>query len=119
MVFIMGTPFPDNLLVKRALQRFYGIGDQVSSKVMARHHLYPLMKVGDLQNQQVLDLTAELSGMTIENDLRRQVRENIARLRDMKAYRGLRHALGQPVRGQRTRTQTATAIKLNRIERRG
>ena len=77
--------------------------------------------------------------MTIENDLRRQVRDNIARLRDMKAYRGLRHAFGLPVRGQRTQTQvsfdlcrclwvvwmlticaqTRTANKLNRVERKG
>ena len=45
--------------------------------------------------------------MTIENDLRRQVRDNIRRLRDMKSYRGLRHAFGLPVRGQRTRTQVS------------
>lgn len=43
--------------------------------------------------------------MTIENDLKREMRENIKRLRDIGAYRGKRHALGLPVRGQRTRTQ--------------
>lgn len=53
----------------------------------------------------MLDLNAELSGMTIENDLKREMRENIKRLRDIGAYRGKRHALGLPVRGQRTRTQ--------------
>jgi small subunit ribosomal protein S13 len=77
---------------------------------MARHHLYPMMKVGALQNKQILDLTAELTGMKIENDLRREVRDNIARLRDMKAYRGVRHALGLPVRGQNTRTQVRSTL---------
>ena len=72
---------------------------------MARFHIHPTAKVGSLTNQQGIDLTAELSGMNIEMDLRREVRENIKRLRDMGAYRGRRHAQGLPVRGQRTRTQ--------------
>ena len=63
--------------------------------------------MGDLENKQIIDLTAELSDMTIENELKRQVNNNIIRLRDMKAYRGMRHALGYPVRGQRTRTQVS------------
>lgn len=86
---------------------------------MARYYIHPTAKVGSLANKQVLDLNAELSTMNIENDLRRQLRENIGRLRDMGTYRGRRHAMGLPVRGQRTRTQTATAAKLNKIERRG
>lgn len=45
--------------------------------------------------------------MTIETDLRRKVRENIARLKDMGTYRGRRHAMGLPVRGQRTRSQVS------------
>ena len=57
--------------------------------------------------------------MTIENDLRRIIRANIRRLRDMGSYRGRRHAMGLPVRGQRTRTQTENAFKLNKIERHG
>ncbi|MCJ1484317.1 hypothetical protein MMC06_004486 [Schaereria dolodes] len=78
-----------------------------------------MAKVGGLASKQILDLTAELSNMNIENDLRRQVRENIKRLRDMGSYRGRRHAMGLPVRGQRTRTQNTTANKLNKIDRRG
>ncbi|MCJ1479295.1 hypothetical protein MMC13_007980 [Lambiella insularis] len=86
---------------------------------MARQHIHPTAKLGSLVNKQILDLTAELSGMTIENDLRRQLRDNLTRLRDMGAYRGRRHALGLPVRGQRTRTQIATATKLNKVDRKG
>ncbi|KAI4209695.1 MAG: hypothetical protein LQ351_007403 [Letrouitia transgressa] len=81
---------------------------------MAKLYIHPTAEVGSLADKQVLDLTAELSNMTIENDLRRQLQENIKRLRDMGTHRGRRHAMGLPVRGQRTRTQTATASKLNK-----
>ncbi len=57
--------------------------------------------------------------MTIENDARRIVQENIRRLRDMGTYRGKRHAMGLPARGQNTRGQIYTARKLNKIERYG
>ena len=86
---------------------------------MARNYIFPTAKLGSLTNKQTLDLNAGLASLNIENDLRRQLRDNIARLRDMGAYRGRRHAMGLPVRGQRTRTQTATAKKLNKVERRG
>ena len=52
-----------------------------------------------------MDLTAHLDGMKIENDLRRQVLQDIKRLRDTGTYRGRRHAMGLPVRGQNTRNQ--------------
>lgn len=51
--------------------------------------------------------------MTIENDLKREMRENIKRLRDIGTYRGKRHALGLPVRGQRTRTQVCFGCVFN------
>ncbi|KAI7301027.1 hypothetical protein KC315_g9699, partial [Hortaea werneckii] len=70
-------------------------------------------------DRQINDLAAELSTMTLENDLRRQLQENIKRLRDMGTYRGRRHAMSLPVRGQNTRSQIMTARKLNRVERRG
>ncbi len=57
--------------------------------------------------------------MTIENDARKLVQDNIKRLRDMGTLRGRRHAMGLPVRGQNTRTQILTARKLNQVERRG
>lgn len=72
---------------------------------MAKLYIHKTARVGSLADKQVLDLTAELSSMTIENDLRRKLQDNIRRLRDMGAYRGRRHAMGLPVRGQRTRTQ--------------
>ncbi|PSN60652.1 30S ribosomal protein S13 [Corynespora cassiicola Philippines] len=118
-VFIFGVSFTEQTLVKRALESFYGIGPKVSQGIMARHFIYPWAKVGALKNSEVLNLTADLSTMKIENDLRREVQENIRRMKDMGSYRGRRHAMGLPVRGQRTRTQISTARKLNKIERGG
>ena len=106
---------------------------------MARFSIHKTANVGMLNDGQINGIVAELSSMTLENDLRRQVVENIRRLRDMGAYRGRRHAMNLPVRGQRTRSQVssslqlsmwlggastdekqiATATKLNRIDRRG
>lgn len=74
---------------------------------MARFHIHPTCRVGELANKQVLDLTAALSEMKIENDLRRQILDDIKRLKDTGTYRGRRHAVGLPVRGQRTRTQVS------------
>lgn len=75
--------------------------------------------MGSLPQRTITALTAELSTMTIENDARKIVQDNIKRLRDIGTYRGRRHAMGLPVRGQRTRTQISTARKLNQVERKG
>ncbi|KHN95401.1 30S ribosomal protein S13 [Metarhizium album ARSEF 1941] len=85
---------------------------------MAKYSIHKLAKVGSLSPRTVTSLTAELSQMTIGTDARRIVQDNIKRLKDIGSYRGRRHAMGLPVRGQRTRTQTATANKLNRVDRR-
>jgi small subunit ribosomal protein S13 len=73
---------------------------------MARHFIHPTATVGSLAQQKLLDLTAQLTGMgpAVEGEARKQVRENIRRLRDMGAYRGRRHAMGYPARGQNTKT---------------
>jgi hypothetical protein len=79
---------------------------------MAKFYIHPWAKVGSLKNSTVMDLTAELANMKIENDLRRQVQDDIRRLRDMGTYRGRRHAMGLPVRGQKTRTQVCGCLEL-------
>ncbi|KAF3029348.1 hypothetical protein E8E15_008723 [Penicillium rubens] len=108
MVFILG----------KSLQTFFGIGNNSSARLMSRFNIHPTCRVGELANKQVLDLTAVLSEMKIENDLRREVLNDIKRMKETGTYRGRRHALGLPVRGQRTRTQIKTPVKLNRMERR-
>lgn len=106
-VFIFGTNFTETRLVARALQSFYGIGPQLRTTLMSRFHIHQTARIGDLSTKQIDDLAAELGTMTIENDARRGVVENIKRLRDMGTFRGRRHAMGLPVRGQRTRSQVS------------
>lgn len=103
--FIFGNNFNEAYLVKKALQSFYGLGPQSSTRIMARFHIHPTARVGTLGDKQVDDIAAELSTMKLESDLRRSLQDNISRLRDMGTYRGRRHAMQLPVRGQNTRTQ--------------
>lgn len=84
---------------------------------MSKYSIFPRARLESLSPKTVLQLTAELSTMTIENDARKAVVENIRRLRDMGSYRGRRHAMGLPARGQRARNQNANPNKLNKIER--
>lgn len=99
----MSRNFGESTLVKKALESFFGIGPLVSSQILARHFIHPMAKIGSLPNQKVLDLTAELSTMKIENDKKREIVDNITRLRNLGTYRGRRHAMHLPVRGQNTR----------------
>ncbi|KAH9910025.1 hypothetical protein F4778DRAFT_775924 [Xylariomycetidae sp. FL2044] len=116
---LLGVHFHDQKLVKKALESFYALGPQLSSRLMAKYTIHPLARIGTVPPKTITSLTAELSNMTIENDAKRVVQDNIRRLRDMGTYRGRRHAMGLPVRGQRTRNQNMTARKLNQIERGG
>ncbi|KEY67380.1 hypothetical protein S7711_07590 [Stachybotrys chartarum IBT 7711] len=117
MVFILGVNFHEAQLVRKALESFYALGPSISSRVMAKYSIHKLAKVGSLPPKTVTSLTAELSQMRIEADAKKVMQDNIKRLRDIGSLRGRRHAMGLPVRGQRTRTQTATANKLNKVER--
>ncbi|KAL0944072.1 mitochondrial 37S ribosomal protein uS13m [Colletotrichum truncatum] len=118
MVFILGVNFSEQKLVKqKALESFYALGPTTSQRILAKYSIHPFAKVGSLAPRTVTALTAELSTMTIESDARKVIQQNVARLKDMGAYRGRRHAMGLPVRGQRTRTQIETAKKLNRATR--
>ncbi|KKF95001.1 37S ribosomal protein SWS2 mitochondrial [Ceratocystis platani] len=119
MVFVMSVNFTENKLVTKVLTSFYALGPITASRLMAKYSIHPLAKIGSLSAKTITSLTAELSQMTIENDAKRQLREGIQRLKDMGSYRGRRHAMGLPVRGQRTRNQIFNAKKFNRLDRRG
>ncbi|KAF2671488.1 ribosomal protein S13 [Microthyrium microscopicum] len=119
MPLLWNNNFPDIQLVKKALESFYGIGPVVCRTIMARHFINPGATMGSLGAPKVLELTTTLMGMKIENDKRGEVRDNIKRLRDISSYRGRRHAMGLPVRGQNTKSQIQTARRLNKINRAG
>ena len=96
---------PPSPTLQAALGTFFGIGPHTSSRILARFHIHQTAKVGELSPNQVSSVVAHLDSMKIDNDLRRQVLQDIKRLRDTGTYRGRRHAMGLPVRGQNTRNQ--------------
>jgi small subunit ribosomal protein S13 len=116
-VFLLGVNFPESKVVTIALQSFYALGPQSCSRLLAKFSIHPRARIGDIPQRTITQLTAELSNMTIENDAKRKMREDIRRLRDMGSYRGRRHAMGLPVRGQGTRTQVCLLFVLSGIVR--
>lgn len=77
---------------------------------MATSYIHQRAKLGELADRQVTELAEGLSKLTIENELRRKILNDIARLRDMKSYRGTRHMFQLPVRGQNTRSQVQLSV---------
>ena len=105
MARIVGVDIPTNKRLEIALTEVYGVGRQTAREVCRALGLDPGMKPRDLTEGQTAELAAHLTkAYTVEGDLRRQLAQDITRLRDIGCYRGLRHRRGLPVRGQRTRT---------------
>ena len=106
---VIGIDIPDNKRLEISLTYIYGIGRHLASKVIAKLGLDPNMKANKLTEEDIARLNATLqSEHAVEGDLRRQVQNNIKRLIAIHAYRGMRHRLGLPVRGQRTRSNSRT-----------
>lgn len=109
MVRILGVDIPDNKRLEISLRYLYGIGPTLAREIIEKLHLDPNVRAHKLSTDDIARLSALLqSEYTIEGDLRRQVQNNIKRLIGIHAYRGMRHRLGLPVRGQRTRTNART-----------
>ena len=106
---IAGVNIPENKQILIALAYIYGIGRSLASKILAEAKINPSLKAKDLTPEQV-NLLKEIieKNYKIEGDLRREVMMAIKRLRDIGAFRGIRHIKRLPVRGQRTRTNTRT-----------
>ena len=106
---IVGIDIPNDKPVRIALRYIYGIGPTMAMDICRKAELDPQVKAGELTEEQLSKIASVLeSDCVIEGQLRRQVQQNIARLRDIRCYRGLRHRRGLPVRGQRTRTNART-----------
>ncbi|MBS0633943.1 MAG: 30S ribosomal protein S13 [Verrucomicrobia bacterium] len=109
MARILGVDIPDNKRLEVSLTYIYGIGLSTSHEIMAKLKLNPDMRAGKLTSDDIAKLTSLIqSEYVVEGDLRRQVQNNIKRLVSIHCYRGMRHRLGLPVRGQRTRTNSRT-----------
>jgi small subunit ribosomal protein S13 len=106
---LLGVDIPSDRQTIVSLQYLYGVGPHVARELCHKAGVNPHAKARDLHEDEVARLAALLDkDYTVEGQLRRQVAQNIARLRDIGSYRGMRHRRGLPVRGQRTRTNART-----------
>jgi len=106
---IIGIDVPANKRLIVALTYIYGIGNKRAEEVVAKLNLDPNKRAKDLTPEEISQLNGILqSDYVVEGDLRRQIQNNIKRLISVHCYRGLRHRLGLPVRGQRTRSNART-----------
>lgn len=109
MVRIAGVSIPDDKQIQISLTYIYGIGRHNSLQILEKASVEPTVRVKNLTDAElgrISDIIGE--NYTVEGDLQRIVTGNIKRLKDVKAYRGLRHEKNLPSRGQRTRTNART-----------
>lgn len=107
---IIGIDVPDNKRLEIALTYIYGVGRKRSNEIIAKLGLNPNMRAEKLSQDEIARINALLQSeeYMVEGDLRRYIQNNIKRLISIHCYRGMRHRLGLPVRGQRTRTNSRT-----------
>lgn len=108
MARFIGVEIPDNKKIKVSLTYIYGIGDAKALEVLKQTNIDAEKRLKDITGQEESRLREVLEGMQLEGELRQMKTRNIKRLQDIKAYRGIRHKLGLPVRGQRTRHNAHT-----------
>jgi small subunit ribosomal protein S13 len=106
---IAGVDIPENKKVRYSLRYIYGIGPKIADDILEESKINPDIKARDLTDDEVGRIAAYLdTNVIVEGTLRRQVQQNIQRLRDIRSYRGDRHRKGLPTRGQRTRCNART-----------
>ena len=106
---ILGVDIPGDKPAAISLRYLYGIGPTTALEVCRKAQVQPHAHAKDLTEDELARIAGILDReYVIEGQLRRQIQQNIARLREIGCYRGLRHRRGLPVRGQRTRTNART-----------
>jgi small subunit ribosomal protein S13 len=108
MARIAGINIPTNKRVEVGLTYIYGIGPSKARRVLEKAGVDPNTYVKDLTDEEVLKLRDAIDQEMVEGDLRRDRSQNVKRLMEIGAYRGLRHRRGLPVNGQRTKTNGRT-----------
>ncbi len=108
MLRLVGIDLPENKRIVIALTYVYGIGPKVAKKILEKAKISEDLRAKDLTAVDVAKLQKIIEEFKVEGDLRKEIRENIQRLKRIGAYRGSRHSAGLPVRGQRTRTNART-----------
>ncbi len=106
---LLGVDIPNDKPTLISLTYLYGVGESTSRELCHKAGVDPQRKARELADDELSRLAALLErDYVVEGPLRRQLQQNVNRLRDIKCYRGIRHRLGLPVRGQRTRTNART-----------
>lgn len=109
MVRIAGVDLPQHKVTWVALTKLYGIGKSRAFEILEKTNVNPQARVKELTQEEVARIEQMIErNYKVEGDLRKEVSLNIKRLMDIGCYRGLRHRLGLPVRGQRTRSNART-----------
>ena len=106
---ILGVDIPNDKPTHISLRYIYGIGPSLALRLCEQAQINPQRRAKELTDDDLARLATILDrDYTVEGPLRRQVQQNIARLKDINCYRGLRHRRSLPVRGQRTKTNART-----------
>src|ERR687892_302166 len=106
---ILGVDIPNDKPTHISLRYLYGIGPTLALRLCEQARVDPQRKAKELTDEEIARIAGILDrDYAVEGALRRQITQNIARLRDINCYRGPRHRRGLPVRGQRTRTNART-----------
>lgn len=109
MARINGVDLPNDKRVEIALTYIYGIGRTLATKIVKSCGINPDTRVKDLVDEEISKIRETLDNdYKVEGDLRREIALNIKRLTEIGCYRGRRHRMGLPVRGQRTKTNART-----------
>jgi small subunit ribosomal protein S13 len=106
---LLGVDITSDKQTVYSLTYLYGVGPKIAREVCQKAGVSPEKKARELAEDEVSRLASLLEQeYTVEGPLRRQIQQNISRLKDIGSYRGIRHRRGLPVRGQRTRTNART-----------
>ncbi|MBP7057866.1 30S ribosomal protein S13 [Candidatus Gracilibacteria bacterium] len=108
MARIAGVNLPKDKRVEVGLTAIYGIGREMSKRILSETNISPDIRVKDLTEDQVNKLREKIEKMAVEGDLRRKQQLDIKRLMEIGSYRGFRHRRNLPVRGQKTRKNART-----------
>ncbi|MEA3357439.1 MAG: 30S ribosomal protein S13 [Patescibacteria group bacterium] len=108
MARFVGVEIPDDKKVKIALTYIYGIGSSLVLKILDQAGIDPEKRLKSLTSTDENRLRSVLEKHKLEGELRQNIFRNIKRMKDIRCYRGIRHKLGLPVRGQRTRHNAHT-----------
>lgn len=109
MARILGVQLPDQSRLEYALTLIYGIGPARSKKIMEDLSIATTVRVKDLSEEQQKSIINHIEkNVKAEGDLREEINENIKRMKDIGSYRGLRHIMGLPAHGQRTKSNSRT-----------